>query len=116
MSVPAASSNIEGIINQDLIDNAVEATKIGDEIGETGFDPNMFLKILMVQLQNQNPFDAVDTNEIVQQQSMMTQVEQTARQTTFLDEIKVALADNFTILNGTLNEIKDAIVDTNTEA
>ena len=72
---------IQGIVNQDLIDKAVAETKIVGAAENGDFDPNMFLKILMEQLKNQNPFDSVDTSEILQQQATLTQVEQVSRQT-----------------------------------
>ncbi len=104
---------IQGIVNQDLIDKAVTETKI-DGSGVNGdFDPDMFLKILMEQLKNQNPFDSVDTSEILQQQAMLTQVEQVTRQTDTLKTVQADVAENFTTISQTLIEMKELLNDIN---
>lgn len=100
---------LEGIINQDLIDKAVAETAIDNSSADSGYDPDMFLKILMTQLENQNPFDSVDTSEIMQQQAMLTQVEQSARQTQFLEEIKDNTAMQNDNMQATLVEIRDLL-------
>ncbi len=101
---------ISGIIDNGLIDQAVKETKVEGTLNDgTSFDPNMFLKILMAQLQNQTPFDTVDTSEILQQQATLTQVEQSAKQSGFLDTINNSLAGNFALLNDTLTEIRDKL-------
>jgi len=100
---------IQGIVNQDLIDQAVEATKIEGSGANGDFDPNMFLKILMEQLKNQNPFDSVDTSEILQQQATLTQVEQVTRQTESLQAVQADVAESFTTISQTLAEMRDLL-------
>ncbi len=104
---------IEGVVNQGFIDQAVANTKI-DGSGLNGdFDPDMFLKILMEQLKNQNPFDSVDTSEILQQQAMLTQVEQVTRQTDTLKTVQTDLAESLATVSQTLLEMKDLLNDIN---
>ena len=105
---------IEGIINQDLIDQQVELTKGSSSAGDDGFDPDMFLKILMTQLENQSPFDTVDSAEIMNQQATLTQVEQTTRQTQTMkdlnDTVNISLAgitETLAEINATLNSAID---------
>jgi flagellar hook assembly protein FlgD len=99
--------DVQGIVNQDLVDQAVEETKSTSGTNDGGdFDPNMFLKILMSQLQNQSPFDAVDTKEIVQQQAILTQVEQATRQTGLLEETRGDMQTGFLMLQQGLADIK----------
>jgi len=97
---------IEGITNPDFINQQVELTKGKSSAGDDGFDPDMFLKILMTQLQNQSPFDTVDSSEILNQQATLTQVEQTTRQTQTMKEL------NDTV-NLTLTDIKDSLAQIN---
>lgn len=97
---------IEGIVDQNFIDQQVELTKGNSSAGDDGFDPDMFLKILMTQLQNQSPFDTVDSAEILNQQATLTQVEQTTRQTQTMKEL------NDTV-NVTLADIKDSLAQIN---
>lgn len=103
---------IEGITNPDFIQQQVELTKGQSSAGDDGFDPDMFLKILMTQLENQSPFDTVDSAEIMNQQATLTQVEQVTRQTQTMkelnDTVNVTLADIQTSLseiNASLNTL-----------
>ncbi len=100
---------IQGIVDQTLIDKAVKETAIKGSGVNGEFDPDMFLKILMEQLKNQNPFDSVDTSEILQQQAMLTQVEQVTRQTESLKAVQADVAEHFVTIAETLNEIKDLL-------
>lgn len=102
---------INGIIDELAVERAVSSTR-QEDVDENGFDPNLFLKILTSQLQNQNPFDAVDTTEIASQQATMAQVEQTTRQTSYLEDLvnsNNTSSANFTLMNETLLEIKDLL-------
>ena len=94
--------DITGIIDQNFIDQQVEATKGNSRANANGFDPDMFLKILMTQLQNQSPFDTMDTQQILETQSLLTQVEQVTKQTTTLKETKDTVSTGLNDLNTTL--------------
>ena len=84
-------------------------TKInGGENSE--FDPDMFIKLLSAQLQNQSPFDTVETDQIVQQQAVIAQVEQSAQQTKSIKELNTTLKDELKDLKLSINEIRDFIV------
>ncbi len=97
---------IKGNVNQDLIDAAIKKTAIKGSPTNGDFDPDMFLKILMEQLKNQNPFDSVDTSEILQQQAMLTQVEQVTRQTDSLKAVQAEVEQSFTEISKTLIDMK----------
>jgi flagellar hook assembly protein FlgD len=100
---------IGGIVDQALIDQAVATTKInGGEDSE--FDPDMFIKLLSAQLQNQSPFDTVETDQIVQQQAVIAQVEQSAQQTQAVKELNTTLITELQNLKLSINEIRDFIV------
>ena len=100
---------IGGIVDQALIDQAVATTKInGGEDSE--FDPDMFIKLLSAQLQNQSPFDTVETDQIVQQQAVIAQVEQSAQQTQAVRELNTTLITELQNLKLSINEIRDFIV------
>lgn len=47
--------------------------------GETALDPNMFLKLLVAEIQNQDPSKPMDSAQIVQQLSAMSLVQQGAQ-------------------------------------
>ncbi len=100
---------IQGITDQSLIDKVVAATKIEGSGTGGDFDPNMFLKLLMEQLKNQNPFDAVDTAQILQQQATLTQVEQVTRQTESLKALQTDNERNLTTISQTLIEMKNLL-------
>jgi flagellar basal-body rod modification protein FlgD len=57
-----------------------------------GADFNMFLKLLTVQMQNQDPLDPMDTSEYTQQLVQFSQVEQSMQQTGALQDILARLA------------------------
>ena len=98
---------IEGIVDQNFIDQQVELTKGSSSAGNDGFDPDMFLKILMTQLENQSPFDTVDSAEIMNQQATLSQVEQITRQTQTMKEMN----DSVTLA---LSEITETLAQINT--
>ena len=103
---------IGGIIDQAAIDKAVATTKInGGENSE--YDPDMFIKLLSAQLQNQSPFDTVETDQIVQQQAVIAQVEQSAQQTKAVRELNTTLITELQSLKLSINEIRDFIVGDN---
>lgn len=62
--------------------------------GSTGMtaDFNMFLKLLTVQMQNQDPLDPMKTSEYTSQLVSYSQVEQSLKQTSALNDILTSLA------------------------
>ncbi len=94
--------DITGIIDQDFINQQVAATQSISKTPKDGFDPDMFLKLLMTQLQNQSPFDTMDTQQIMQTQSMLTQVEQITKQTTSVQNTEKAVNTGLNDINLTL--------------
>ena len=104
-----SANPIGGIIDQALIDQAVATTKING--GATSdYDPDMFIKLLSAQLQNQSPFDTVETDQIVQQQAVIAQVEQSAQQTKAVKELNATFTSELQDLKLSINEIRDFIV------
>lgn len=100
---------IGGIVDQALIDQAVATTKRNG--GATSdFDPDMFIKLLSAQLQNQSPFDTVETDQIVQQQAVIAQVEQAAQQTKSIKELNTTLTTELQGLKLSIREIRDFII------
>jgi len=106
----------DGQIDNNYINQMVkESTK--DGVGNAdGFDPNMFLKILMSQLQNQSPFDSMDSQQIMEQQAILTQVEQSTRSTGYMQEMKSTMElelssvkDSLATINQTLLKISDKL-------
>lgn len=100
---------IEGVVNQDFINQQVELTKGNSSADDDGFDPDMFLKILMTQLQNQSPFDTVDSAEIMNQQATLTQVEQVTRQTQTMKEMNASVAGSLAQITDTLAQINGSL-------
>lgn len=94
--------DLTGIIDQKFIDEQVKATQGKGKVNKDGFDPDMFLKVLMTQLQNQSPFDTMDTQQILETQSLLTQVEQVTKQTGMLEETKNNVSTGLDDLNLTL--------------
>ena len=70
----------------------------------------MFIKLLSAQLQNQSPFDTVETDQIAQQQAVVAQAEQAAQQTKSIKELNTTLKDELKDLKLSINEIRDFIV------
>jgi len=100
---------IGGIIDQAAIDKAVATTKRNG--GATSdFDPDMFIKLLSAQLQNQSPFDTVETDQIVQQQAVIAQVEQAAQQTKAVKELNTTLTTELQGLKLSIKEIRDFVI------
>lgn len=100
---------IGGIVDQAAIDRAVSTTKING--GATSdFDPDMFIKLLSAQLQNQSPFDTVETDQIVQQQAIIAQVEQAAQQTKSIKELNTTLTTELQSLKLSIKDIRDFII------
>ena len=46
---------------------------------ETTLDPNMFLKLLVAEIQNQDPTKPMDSTQLVQQLASLSQVQQSAQ-------------------------------------
>ncbi len=99
---------LTGIIDDSFIEQTVNATN-ANASNSNEFDSQMFLDIFLSQLQNQSPFDPIDTKDIAQQQAILTQVEQTLRQTGSLDDLKNSVNDNFVLLNEQLAAIKTVL-------
>ena len=100
--------DLTGIIDDSLIDNAVSQTA-QNSTGGADFDGQVFLEIFLSQLQNQSPFDPTSSKDIAEQQAILTQVEQTLRQTGTLDELKDSVNSNFADLNEQLAAIKTVL-------
>lgn len=100
---------IEGIVDQDFINQQVELTKELSSADDDGFDPNMFLNILMTQLQNQSPFDTVDSAEILNQQATLTQVEQITRQTGYMQELNTGVTASLAEISESLAQINASL-------
>jgi flagellar basal-body rod modification protein FlgD len=101
---------LTGIVDNSIVEKAVnETAHLAGKDPDVSFDPNMFMKILMAELQNQNPFDTADTNEILQQQAAMAEVEQSAKQSKTLESLAASVNQNFTLLQNQLDELKTII-------
>lgn len=99
---------ITGKIDQAFVDAQVERTQLS-EGGSEGFDSNMFLTMLMTQLQNQDPFNTVETEKIMEQQAILTEVEQTLKQTTALEDVKAAVDIGLADISTTLANINNTL-------
>jgi flagellar basal-body rod modification protein FlgD len=73
---PANTASTNTLLNQ-----AAQSTS------GVGADFNMFLKMLTVQMQNQDPLDPMDTSEYTKQLVQFSQVEQSMQQTGVLKDI-----------------------------
>ena len=82
--------SIKGRVDQALVDQAVQSTAQKGSAGSS-FDGDMFLQMLLTQLQNQDPFNTVETDKIMEQQAILSQVEQGIKQTQSLDDVKASL-------------------------
>lgn len=60
-------------------------------LDQTAIDFNLFLKLLTTQMQNQDPLKPMDSTEYTAQLAQFTQVQQTVKQTSTLDEILAQL-------------------------
>ena len=98
-----------GIVNEDFINQQVEATRIDSGAGEGGFDRNMFMNILLTQLQNQSPFDTVESEKIMEQQAILTEVEQNVQQTETMNDIMSVLDLGLADIANSLYNINDKI-------
>jgi len=63
------------------------ATGTSTTLAKVGADFDMFLKLLVTQMQNQDPLKPMDSTEYTQQLAQYSQVEQTVKQTTALNDI-----------------------------
>lgn len=101
---------IEGIVDTDFVNQQVQATAgLSGSGQDDGFDPDMFLNILMVQLQNQSPFDTVGTDKILEQQAILTEVEQATQQTQALKNLEEKVDVSLLQIAETLGEINSTI-------
>ena len=101
--------DITGRIDQAFVDAAVERTSLGGDGDSDSFDSNMFLTLLMTQLQNQDPFNTVETEKIMEQQAILTEVEQTLKQTTALEDVKAAVDIGLSDISATLANINNTL-------
>ena len=110
------ASEIGGIVDQSLVEQAVEQTRINGT-SESEFDPDLFIKLLSAQLQNQNPFDTVETEQIVQQQAIIAQVEQSAKQVSSIEEqtdtlnaLSQSIGAELANISQSITEIRDFVI------
>ncbi|MDD9897777.1 MAG: hypothetical protein OXU45_02130, partial [Candidatus Melainabacteria bacterium] len=96
---------------QTFLEQQVEATAGLNTGNAEGFDPNLFLKILTATLSNQSPFDTMDTQEILNTQARLTQVEQISKQTDHISDMKDTLESEISSINTTLAGIQSAIAE-----
>lgn len=69
-------NTISGRYTQDAKSGAASSTSSSSSLA---LDPNQFLKLLVAELQFQDPTKPMDTSQLVQQMSSMSQVEQTVQ-------------------------------------
>jgi flagellar hook assembly protein FlgD len=100
--------DLTGRIDQAFVDAQVAKTQLS-EGGADGFDTNMFLNMLITQLQNQDPFNTVETEKIMEQQAILTEVEQTLKQTTALEDVKAAVDIGLSDISATLANINNTL-------
>lgn len=105
-----------GTIDNNFVNDMVKKTATDPNLATGEFDPNMFLKILMAQLQNQSPFDNMDSQQILEQQAILTEVEQSTRQVGYMQEMKATMEtelgsvkNSLATINQTLLKIADKI-------
>ncbi len=67
---------ISGTNTRDAKSGAASSTSSSSSLA---LDPNQFLKLLVAELQFQDPTKPMDTSQLVQQMSSMSQVEQTVQ-------------------------------------
>jgi|LakMenEpi03Aug12_release.lakeMendotaPanAssembly.Ray.scaffolds.fasta_scaffold1513600_1 flagellar hook assembly protein FlgD len=101
---------IEGIVDNDYVNQITQATASKANTNANGFDPNMFLKILMSQLQNQSPFDSMDSQQIMEQQAMLTQVEQSTRMSGYMEEMKSSVEEELGSVRTSLQQINQTLL------
>jgi flagellar hook assembly protein FlgD len=97
-----------GRIDQGLIDRAVQETAVGGT-GDNSFDGDMFMQMLLVQLQNQDPLAPTDNSEIMKVQATLSEVEQSLRQTDALESVKNTVDIGLTDISITLANINNTL-------
>lgn len=103
-------SKINGITNPDFINQQIEISKKAAGTNKSeGFDSDFFIKLLMTTMQNQSPFDTMDTGEILKQQSALAQVEQSTLQTKAAQDNTKALSTGLADIVNLLKDIKQSI-------
>lgn len=75
---------ISGTNTRDAKSGAASSTSSSSSLA---LDPNQFLKLLVAELQFQDPTKPMDTSQLVQQMSSMSQVEQTVQTNVHLASI-----------------------------
>lgn len=103
-------ASIPGKINEDFVNQMVEATRdlnTGD--ADSSFDGDMFMQLLLTQLQNQDPFNTVESEEIMRQQAILSEVEQSLKQTESLDSLKQTVDISLAEMSLTLKSINDTL-------
>ena len=75
------------------VPTSAQGTSVSNTTNSPTLDPNQFLKLLVAELQYQDPTKPMDTNQLVQQLSTISQVEQSAQTnsklTAILDQLSV---------------------------
>jgi flagellar basal-body rod modification protein FlgD len=77
---------IDGITGS--VDTAAQAAALAANPQQTSqtMDSEVFMKLLVTQLQNQDPSSPMDTNEMISQQTQLAMMEQITNQTTTANE------------------------------
>lgn len=93
----------QGLVDQAVLDTAVRGT------GDTSFDGDMFMQLLLVQLQNQDPLAPTDNSEIMKVQATLSQVEQGLKQTEALESVKTTVDIGLSDISLTLANINNTL-------
>lgn len=99
---------IQGIIDQNYVDYMVQQTAVPGS-GDSSFDKDMFLNLLLTQLKNQDPFNTVETDKIMEQQAILSEVEQSIKQTEALETVKSTVDIGLAEITRTLNTINQTL-------
>jgi flagellar hook assembly protein FlgD len=108
-TIPPWDGRIDNKQN-DYVNKMVKESAMNSNSNADGFDPNMFLKILMSQLQNQSPFDSMDSQQIMEQQAILTQVEQSTRSTGYMQEMKSTMESELSSVKNSLATINQTLL------
>jgi flagellar hook assembly protein FlgD len=110
MPVEPAKKPPTGQVNNDFVNSEVKKSLPNGDNTVGNFDPNMFLKILMEQLKNQSPFDNIDSQQILEQQAILTQVEQSTRSVGHMEEMKTTMETELGAVKTSLATINQTLV------
>ncbi|SNR89758.1 flagellar basal-body rod modification protein FlgD [Anaerovirgula multivorans] len=84
-------------------------------------DKDVFMKLLIAQMQNQDPLNPMDDREFIAQMAQFNALEQMTKMNDNLEATKVTLSDHFTMMNnnmvksqtfisGTLDKVNDTLI------